>query len=99
MSPVASTTVIPDEEIADKVGDLFDNHYAVIIMDSDLTTFAEVEGACIELFGYTSDEAAALAMRVHTTGEALAAVLAKTEAHRAVQTLRSRNVRARIEKV
>lgn len=99
MSPVASPTVIPEEEIADLVGDLFDNHYAVIIMDSDFTTFAEVEGACVALFGYSADEAAALAMRVHTTGEALAAVLADTEAHRAVRTLRSRNVRARIERV
>ena len=48
--------------------------FAVVVMDSDFTTFAEVENACIELFGYTPDEAAALSMRVHTTGEAVAVV-------------------------
>ncbi len=91
--------VVVEEEIAEKVGTLFDGHYAVIILDSDFTTFAEVEGACIELFGFTPEEAAALAMKVHTTGEALAAVLAEAEARRAVRSLRTRNVRARMERL
>jgi ATP-dependent Clp protease adapter protein ClpS len=91
--------VVAEEEIADKIGTLFDGHYAVIILDSDFTTFAEVEGACIELFGFTPDEAAALAMKVHTTGEALAAVLPEAAARRAVRSLRTRNVRARMERL
>jgi len=95
----ADADVVVDEDIAGKVGQLFDGHYAVIILDSDFTTFAEVEGACIELFGFTPDEAAALAMKVHTTGEALAAVLPEGEARRAVRSLRTRNVRARIERL
>jgi ATP-dependent Clp protease adapter protein ClpS len=88
-----------DEEIAGKVRDLFDGHYAVVIMDSDFTTFTEVEDACTSLFGYTADEAAALAMRVHTTGEAVAAVMAREPARVAVRQLRGRNVRARTEPI
>jgi ATP-dependent Clp protease adapter protein ClpS len=99
VAPATLPAVVPEDEIAEKVGGLFEDHFAVVIMDSDFTTFAEVEGACIDLFGYTADEAAALAMRVHTTGEAVAAVLAETEARKAVRVLRSRNVLARIERV
>ncbi|HVX20975.1 MAG TPA: ATP-dependent Clp protease adaptor ClpS [Acidimicrobiales bacterium] len=88
-----------DEEMADKVRDLFGGHYAVIIMDSDFTTFAEVETACMALFGYTADEAAALSMQVHTTGEAVAAVLAEQPARAAVRQLRRRNVLSRVEPV
>jgi hypothetical protein len=38
-------------------------------------------------------------MRVHTTGEALAAVMGHEEARRAVLELRARNVLARTEKI
>jgi len=88
-----------DEEIAEKIRDLFGGHYAVIIMDSDFTTFAEVETACMTLFGYTADEAAALSMRVHTAGEAVAAIMAEQPARAAVRQLRRRNVLARVEPV
>ena len=90
-------SVIPDQALTEAVEEIFDGRYAVVIMDSDFTTFAEVEGACVTLFGYTAAEAAALAMRVHTTGEAVAAVLGEDEARRAVGSLRKRNVRARAE--
>lgn len=99
---MASTTmpaVIPEHDLAGSVDEIFDGRYAVVIMDSDFTTFAEVEGACVSLFGYTAEEAAALAMRVHTTGEAVAAVLGEHDANRAVGSLRRRNVRARTEPV
>jgi ATP-dependent Clp protease adapter protein ClpS len=88
-----------EDDVADKLRDLFDQDFAVIIMDSDFTTFDEVERACIALFGYTRPEAEALSMRVHTTGEALAAVLPEHEARQAVRSLRQRNVLARVEKV
>ena len=88
-----------EDAVADKLRDLFDEDFAVIIMDSDFTTFEEVEHACIALFGYTRPEAEALSMRVHTTGEALAAVLPEDEARQAVRRLRQRNVLARVEKV
>ena len=87
-----------DGEFADELGRLFDGDFAVIIMDSDFTTFDEVESACIALFAYTRPEAEALSMRVHTTGEALAAVLPEEAARRAVRQLRRRNVLARVEK-
>jgi ATP-dependent Clp protease adapter protein ClpS len=86
-------------DVANKLRELFDRDFAVIIMDSDFTTFDEVEQACMALFGYTRPEAEALSMRVHTTGEALAAVLAEEDARKAARQLRQRNVRARIEKV
>ena len=88
-----------ESDVADKLRDLFDQDFAVIIMDSDFTTFDEVERACIALFDYTRPEAEALSMRVHTTGEALAAVLAEPVARQSVQQLRRRNVLARVEKV
>lgn len=88
-----------EDDIAEKLRDLFGEDYAVIIMDSDFTTFDEVERACIALFGYTRSEAQALSMRVHTTGEALAAVMTEMKARLAVRQLRQRNVLARVEKV
>jgi ATP-dependent Clp protease adapter protein ClpS len=102
MSPLAHPDVDSREElegeVADKVRDLFDRDFAVIILDSDFTTFDEVERACMALFGYTRPEAEALSMRVHTTGEALAALLTEDAARQAVRQLRRRNVLARIEK-
>jgi ATP-dependent Clp protease adapter protein ClpS len=99
VAPATQPAVVPEDEIAEQIGDLFADHFAVVIMDSDFTTFAEVEGACVDLFGYTAEEAAGLAMTVHTTGEAVAAVLAEEEARRAVRILRSRNVLSRVERV
>lgn len=88
-----------EAEIADKVQDLFDEEFAVIIMDSDFTTFDEVERACMALFGYSKAEAETLSMRVHTAGEALAAVMPEDHARQSVRQLRRRNVRARAEKL
>jgi len=92
--------VQPDLEgdVDDKLRELFGHDFAVIIMDSDFTTFDEVERACIALFGYTRAEAEQLSMRVHTTGEALAALLPEHEARQAVRKLRQRNVLARVER-
>ncbi|MGH9109039.1 MAG: ATP-dependent Clp protease adaptor ClpS [Acidimicrobiales bacterium] len=99
MAQVATPDVGVDEDIGDKVRELFGDDFAVIIMDSHFTTFDEVERACIALFGYSAGDAKALSMKVHSTGEALAAVLAEDEARLAVRQLRRRNVLARIEKI
>src|SRR5487761_1415154 len=99
MSHCAFPDVDVDQDLAAKLRDLFGDDYAVIIMDSDFTTFEEVERACMALFGYSRPEAEALSMRVHTTGEALAAVMAEGEARLAVRSLRQRIVLARVEKV
>ncbi len=97
--PEVDTRQQVDDDVAGKVRELFDQDFAVIIMDSDFTTFDEVERACIALFGYTRPEAEALSMRVHTAGEALATVLPEQEARQSVRKLRQRNVLARVEKV
>jgi ATP-dependent Clp protease adapter protein ClpS len=89
---------VVDDQVDLALLDLFDGDFAVIIMDSDFTTFDEVELACMNLFGYTRHEAQALSMRVHTTGEALAAVQPESQARASVRRLRTRNVLARIEK-
>lgn len=105
MSPVVTpdvereVAVGAEQEVGDKVRQLFGDAFAVIIMDSDYTTFDEVERACIALFGYSRAEAQALSHKVHTTGEALAAVMEEAAARRAVRQLRRRNVLARVEKV
>jgi ATP-dependent Clp protease adapter protein ClpS len=102
VSPLSLPDVETQEKLegtlTDKLRELFDHDFAVIIMDSDFTTFDEVERACILLFGYTRPEAEALSMRVHTTGEALAAVLPEERARQSVRQLRARNVLARVEK-
>jgi ATP-dependent Clp protease adapter protein ClpS len=97
--PAVQVAETVEEDVASKVRDLFDEDFAVIIMDSDFTTFDEVERACIALFGYSRPDAEALSMRVHTTGEALAAILVESKARQAVRQLRRRNVLARVEKV
>ena len=97
--PAIRTDPDVEDDVAGKVREMFGDDYAVIIMDSDFTTFDEVERACMALFGYTRAEAEALSMRVHTTGEALAAVLAEEVARLAVRQLRQRNVLARVEKI
>lgn len=90
---------IVEGDLARTLDEMFDREFAVIIMDSDFTTFDEVERACIALFGYTRAEAEMLSMRVHTTGEALAAVMEESGARRSVRQLRQRNVLARAEKL
>jgi ATP-dependent Clp protease adapter protein ClpS len=97
--PDVDTRRDAEEEVAGKLKELFGEDFAVIIMDSDFTTFDEVERACMALFGYSRAEAELLSMRVHTTGEALAAVLPESGARQAVRRLRQRNVLARVEKV
>lgn len=96
--PDVDTRTELDDDVEGKLRELFDHDFAVIIMDSDFTTFDEVERACIALFGFSRPEAEALSMRVHTAGEALAAVLPEQEARQAVRKLRQRNVLARVEK-
>jgi ATP-dependent Clp protease adapter protein ClpS len=95
------TIAIPatTEHIADAIDDLFDDVYAVVILDAATTTFDEVEQACIQLFGYTGSQARALSHRVHTTGEAVATVLPKEAAQEARRKLGARNVRSRLEPV
>jgi len=97
--PEVETREEVEGEVADKVRELFAQDFAVIIMDSDFTTFDEVERACMALFGYTREAAEVLSMRVHTSGEALAAVLAEERARQAVRQLRRRNVLSRMEKL
>ena len=52
-----------EREMADNGRGLFGGDFAVVIMDSDYTTFDEVERACIALFGYSRDEACGLLAR------------------------------------
>lgn len=95
----SDTGRLAEDDLARSLDEIFDGEFAVIIMDSDFTTFDEVERACIALFGYSRPQAEALSMRVHTTGEALAAVMDETRARRSVRQLRQRNVLARAEKL
>lgn len=97
--PDVDTRQDAEKEVASKVRDLFGEEFAVIIMDSDFTTFDEVEHACMALFGYSKAEAESLSMRVHTAGEALAAVMPEDRARQSVRQLRRRNVLARVEKL
>ncbi len=88
-----------ERDIAGAVDTLFEGHFAVLIVNSDVTTFEEVVRALGALFGYPPDDAYALALEAHHTGEAVVAVLARQPARAAVGALRRRHVPARMEPV
>jgi ATP-dependent Clp protease adapter protein ClpS len=94
---------LPDIDILNDLGrqvdEIFDEaaKWAVIILDADTTTFEEVVRGCVEIFGYSNDNAWTLAWEVHTAGKAVAAILDKPEAVTAVEKLRSGNVKAKME--
>jgi ATP-dependent Clp protease adapter protein ClpS len=96
---IAMPDTTHDTTIEQAVDDLFDDAFAVVILDSDTTTFDEVELACVEMFGFTRSAAHELALHVHHRGSAVAAVLPRHAAEEAARQLTARNVRSRLERM
>jgi ATP-dependent Clp protease adapter protein ClpS len=72
----------------------FEDLWAVIVWNDDVTTFQTVIQAFVEIFGHTVERADQLAWKIHRTGKAVAAVRPKDEAEAAVHALHRRKIQA-----
>ena len=84
--------VVVDEDI-DAFFD-YEDLWAVIVWNDDVTTFQTVIQAFVEIFGHTVERADKLAWQIHRTGKAVAAVRPKDEAEAAVHALHLRKISA-----
>ncbi len=91
-STIAQPAVLADEDIAAFFA--FEDLWAVVVWNDDVTTFQTVIEAFVEIFGHTVERADELAWRIHRTGKAVAAVRPKDEAETAVQALHGRKIQA-----
>jgi ATP-dependent Clp protease adapter protein ClpS len=72
----------------------FEDLWAVVVWNDDVTTFQTVIQAFVEILGHTVERADQLAWRIHRTGKAVAAVRPKDEAEAAVRALHLRKIQA-----
>jgi len=91
-SAVLDPPVLFDEDIDAFFA--FEDLWAVVVWNDDVTTFQTVIRAFVEIFGHTPERADELAWRIHRTGKAVAAVRPKDEAEAAVQALHERKIQA-----
>ena len=91
-STIVELPVVADEDI-DAFFE-FEDLWAVIVWNDDVTTFQTVIQAFVEIFGHTVERADKLARRIHRTGKAVAAVRPKDEAEAAVHALHLRKISA-----
>ncbi|HXY26758.1 MAG TPA: ATP-dependent Clp protease adaptor ClpS [Acidimicrobiales bacterium] len=91
-STVVDLPVLADADIDDFFS--YEDLWAVIVWNDDVTTFQTVIQAFVEIFGHTVERADELAWRIHRTGKAVAAVRPKDEAEAAVHALHLRKIQA-----
>ncbi len=88
------TVSVPDADEMRAYEDL----WAVIVWNDDVTTFATVISAFVEIFGHTPERAEQLAWRIHRTGKAVVAIRPKAEAEDAVHRLHHRKIQATLDR-
>jgi ATP-dependent Clp protease adaptor protein ClpS len=76
----------------------FEDLWAVIVWNDDVTTFQTVIDAFVEILGHTVERADQLAWRIHRTGKAVAAVRPREEAEAAVHALHERKISATLSR-
>jgi len=76
----------------------FEDLWAVIVWNDDVTTFQTVIEAFVEILGHTVERADQLAWKIHRTGKAVAAVRPKDEAEAAVRALHLRKISATLSR-
>jgi len=91
-SAVLDLPVLVDEDIDTFFA--FEDLWAVVVWNDDVTTFQTVIQAFVEIFGHSVERADELAWRIHRTGKAVAAVRPKDEAEAAVHALHQRKIQA-----
>ena len=97
MSPPPESTTIDLPVVGDEDIDAFfafEDLWAVVVWNDDVTTFQTVIEAFVDIFGHTVERADELAWRIHRTGKAVAAVRPKDEAEAAVHALHRRKIQA-----
>jgi ATP-dependent Clp protease adaptor protein ClpS len=72
----------------------FEDLWAVIVWNDDVTTFQTVIQAFVEIFHHSVERADQLAWTIHRTGKAVAAIRPKEEAEAAVRDLHRRKISA-----
>ncbi len=101
MTTTHESTVIDLPLLADEDVDAFfafEDLWAIIVWNDDVTTFQTVIRAFVEIFGHTVERADELAWRIHRTGKAVAAVRPKDEAEAAVEALHQRKIQASLSR-
>jgi len=95
----SSTTATQELHLEDLLGAAFDDLWAVVVVNDDVTTFATVITALVEIFRHTPEAAEALAWTVHRTGRAQVAVGDEAFATDGMQQLHRRGIQALIERL
>ena len=91
-STIVELPVLADEDI-DAFFE-FEDLWAVIVWNDDVTTFQTVIQAFVEIFNHSVERADQLAWTIHRTGKAVAAIRPKEEAEAAVRDLHRRKISA-----
>lgn len=89
-----ATKEIRLEELLDGA---FEDLWSVVVLNDDVTTFATVIAALVEVFDHTPAAAEALAWTVHRSGRAQVAVGDRAFAHDGVAELHRRSIGALAE--
>jgi ATP-dependent Clp protease adaptor protein ClpS len=100
-TPPSSIGILDAEELDDADIDAFfafEDLWAVIVWNDDVTTFQTVIEAFVDIFNHTVERADQLAWTIHRTGKAVAAVRPKDEAEAAVHALHLRKIQATLSR-
>lgn len=86
--------------VRDEVDDLFqyEDLWAVIVWNDDVTTFETVIRAFMEIFHHSHERSEQLAWKIHRTGKAVVAIRPMPEASDAVHKLHARKIQATLDK-
>lgn len=80
--------------LEDLLDNAFGDLWSVVVLNDDVTTFATVITALVEVFHHTPEAAEALAWTVHRTGRAQVAVGDEAFATTGVEELHRRGIQA-----
>jgi len=94
-APRAATTT--ELRVEDLLDGAFDDLWSVVVINDDVTTFATVITALVEIFHHTPAAAEALAWTVHHQGRAEVAVGDEAFARDGVAALHARRIQATAE--
>jgi ATP-dependent Clp protease adapter protein ClpS len=89
-----AATATRDLQLEELLGNAFDELWSVVVLNDDVTTFATVITALVEIFHHTPEAAETLAWTVHRTGRAQVAVGDRVFALEGVEALHHRGIQA-----
>lgn len=89
-----ASTATQELRLEELLGAAFDDLWAVVVVNDDVTTFATVITALVEIFHHTPQAAEALAWTVHRSGRAQVAVGDRAFATDGTTRLHQRGIQA-----